>query len=210
VLDERWAAAPSPDGRPSIDVRREIIREAVWLFRYRGTVPGLKRFIELYVGVPVIIMEHYRMRGIGAAMLGDEGSAFSSSVVGAGFRIGGAVGSDIALPIDGRVDDAFRTHAHRFTVIVPAPLTTEQIEVVTRIIQVHRPAHTLFDVCTAGVGMRAGRGLMLAISSVIGPTGGFSTFQTGGSVLGRGAILGRPGEGGMLGASRLGGNTRVG
>jgi len=210
VLDERWATAPSPDGRPSIDVRREIIREAVWLFRYRGTVPGLKRFIELYVGVPVIIMEHYRMRGIGAAILGDEGSAFSSSVVGEGFRIGGAVGSDIALPIDGRVDDAFRTHAHRFTVIVPAPLTAEQVDVVTRIIQVHRPAHTLFDVCTAGVGMRAGRGLMLAISSVIGPTGGFSTFQTGASVLGRGAILGRPGEGGILGTSRLGGNTRVG
>ena len=73
VLDERWATAPSPDGRRSIDVRRDIIREAVWLFRYRGTLPGLKRFIELYVGVPVLIMEHYRMRGIGGGGPGRRG-----------------------------------------------------------------------------------------------------------------------------------------
>jgi phage tail-like protein len=210
VLDERWATAPSPDGHGSVDARRAIIREAVWLFRYRGTVPGLKRFIELYVGVPVLVMEHFRMRGIGAAVLGDGGDAFSSSVVGVGFRIGGAVGSETATPIDGSVEDAFRTHAHRFTVIVPAPLTDEQLDVVKHIIQVHRPAHTIFDVCTAGVGMRVGRGLMLAVSSVIGPTGGFSPFQTGGSVIGRGAIIGKPGEGGLLGASRIGRETRVG
>jgi phage tail-like protein len=210
VLDERWADAPSPDGRGTVDVRRDIIREVVFLFRYRGTVPGLKKFIELYVGVPVLIMEHYRMRGIGAAVLGDEDAAFSSSIVGVGFRIGGAIGSDTPTPIDGSIEDAYRTHAHRFTVIVPAALTEEQLDVVTNIITVHRPAHTVFDICTAGVGMRVGRGLMLAISSVIGPTGGFSTFQAGGSVLGRGAILGRPLEGGTLGASRLGRNARVG
>lgn len=210
VLDERWAHAPSPDGHGFIDARREIIRQAAWLFRYRGTVPGLKKFIELYVNVPVLIMEHYRMRGIGAAVLGDEGTAFSSSIVGVGFRIGGAVGRETAMPIDGSVQDAFRTHAHRFTVIVPASLTEEQGDVVRQIIKVHRPAHTIFDVCTAGVGMRVGRGLMAAISSVIGPTGGFSTFQTGGSVLGRGAILGRPGEGGTVGNSSLGSNARVG
>ncbi len=209
VLDERWANAPSPDGRGVIDARREIIRQAVWLFRYRGTVPGLKRFIELYVNVPVLIMEHYRMRGIGAAVLGDEGSASSSSVVGVGFRVGGAVGTETALPITGTVEDAFRTHAHRFTVIVPARLSAEQLDVVRQIITIHRPAHTIFDVCTAGVGMRVGRGLMAAISSVIGPTGGFTTFQTG-SAIGRGAILGRPAEGGTVGNSRLGGNARVG
>jgi hypothetical protein len=57
--------------------------------------------------------------------------------------------------------------------------------------------------------MRVGRGLMLELSSVIGPTGGFTTFQTGGSLLGRGAILGRPADGGTLGNARLG-EGRVG
>jgi phage tail-like protein len=210
MLDERWAAAPSARGQTPNDARREFIREAVWLFRYRGTLPGLKRFIEIYTGVPVIIIEHYRMRGIGAAVLGDTGAAFSSSIVGVGFRIGGAVGSDTPAPLQGSVEDAFRTHAHRFTVIIPAALTEEQLEVVRNIIEVHRPAHTIFDVCTVGAGMRVGRGLMLEVNSVIGPTGAFSTLQLGSSVLGRGAIIGRPETGAILGSSKLGGDSRVG
>ena len=157
VLDERWAEAPSRGDGP-VDARRDIVREAAWLFRYRGTLPGLKRFIELYVGSPVLIIEHYRVRGIGAAVLGDEGAAFSSSIVGVGFRVGGAVGSETAVPLEGSVADAFRTHAHRFTVLVPAALSEEQLDVVRHIIQVHRPAHTLFELCTAGAGMRVGRG----------------------------------------------------
>jgi phage tail-like protein len=208
VLDERWATAPSRGDGP-VDARRDIVLAAAWLFRYRGTLPGLKRFIELYVGSPVLIIEHYRVRGIGAAVLGDEGAAFSSSIVGVGFRVGGAVGSDTAVPLEGSVADAFRTHAHRFTVMVPAALTDEQLDVVRHIIEVHRPAHTLFELCTAGAGMRVGRGLMLELSSVIGPTGGFSTYQTGSSLLGRGAVLGRPGEGATLGNGRAG-SARVG
>jgi phage tail-like protein len=210
TLDERWAKAPSPNGQTAIDARREMIREAVWLFRYRGTLPGLKRFIELYTGIPVIIIEHYRMRGIGASVLGDTGAAFSSSIVGVGFRIGGAVGSETVMPIQGNVEDAFRTHAHRFTAIIPAALTAEQLDVVRNIIEVHRPAHTIFDVCTVSAGMRVGRGLIVEISSVIGRTGGFSTFQVGNAVLGRGAIIGRPEEGSTLGSGRLGTDMRVG
>ena len=210
ALDERWAAAPSPDGGAPVDARRQIIREATWLFRYRGTVPGLKRFIELYVGSPVMIIEHFRMRGLGAAVLGDQATTFSSAVVGVGFRIGGAVGAETAKPLSGSVADAFKTHAHRFTVIIPAPLSQEQLDVVRHIIKVHRPAHTIFDVCTVDAGMRVGRGLMVALSSVIGPTGGFTTFQVGGSSPGRGAILGRPPEGGHIGNARIGRDAQVG
>ncbi len=209
TLDERWATAPvscsceTPD-----DARRRIIKEAVWLFRYRGTLPGLKRFIELYVGAPVVLIEHYRMRGVGAVELGVESSAAGSAVVGA-FRIGGGVAADDGGTA-GSAADAFRTHAHRFTVIVPAPLTEEQLDVVRRIVQVHRPAHTIFDVCTVDAGMRVGRGLMLEVSSVVGPTGAFSSFQIGGSVIGRGALVGRPAEGGAIGSARLGTDSRVG
>jgi phage tail-like protein len=210
MLDERWSTAPSPNGKAPHDARREFIKEAVWLFRYRGTMTGLKRFIEIYTRIPVIIIEHYRMRGVGAAVLGDTGAAFTSSIVGVGFRIGGAIGSDTPAPLEGSVEDAFRTHAHRFTVIILAVLTAEQLDVVRNIIEVHRPAHTIFDLCTVGAGMRVGRGLMLEVSSVIGPTGAFSTVQLGGSVLGRGAIVGRPQTGGILGSSNLGTDSVIG
>jgi len=210
VLDERWARAPVPRGHAPIDARRSLIREAAWLFRFRGTVRGLKRFVELYAQVPVVLVEHFRLRGLGGAVLGDTGAAFSSSVLGAGFRVGGTVGGEGAAPLAQSLEDAFRTHAHRFSLIVPAALDAEQIDVVRHILEVHRPAHTIFDVCTVGAGMRLGLGMHLELSTVVGRTGAFTTLQVDDSVLGRGAVVGRPQLGTVLGASRLGDDSRMG
>jgi phage tail-like protein len=195
VLDERWPGA----------ARRQAIAEAVWLFRYRGTLPGLKRFLEIYIGIPVAILEHFRLRGPGAVVLGE-----ADSVVGYGFRVGGGGGDGGETPATGSLQDASRTHAHRFTVIIPAALTADQRAVVDDILRVHRPAHTVFDVCTAGAGMRVGRALLLEVTSVIGPTGGFSTLQLGGSTLGDGTIVGRPLPGGRAESATLGRSTLVG
>lgn len=210
VLDERWAQAPSPAGQPPADVRRQYIEEAVWLFRYRGTLMGLKRFIEIYTGIPVVIIEHYRLRGLGAVVLGETDVAAANSVIGYGFRVGGEIASEVAAPISGSVADAFRTHAHRFTVIIPAALSSEQLEVVKQIVTVHRPAHTLFDLCTVDAGMRVGHGLLLEVSSVIGRSGGWTSLQLGGSTLGRGTLLGRAAAGGRLGSATLGESMQVG
>jgi len=200
VLDERWARAPRVGGRTA-DARREIIELAAWLFRFRGTVAGLRKFIELYVGVDVVLLEHFRLRGGMVAMLGGSGAAAPSSMLGVGFKIGDAPGEPGTAASD--------SHAHRFTVLIPAPLTEEQLDVVRQILVVHRPAHTIFDVCTVGAGMRIGRGLHVGISSMIGATGGFAMAQLGGSALGRGAIIGRPWGGSTIGASRLGSTARV-
>ncbi len=208
VLDERWARAPRP-GRRVEDARRALIEQAAWLFRFRGTVPGLKRFLDIYTGVDVVLIEHFRLRGLGSAMVGAGGAAFSNSVLGAGFRVGGAVGEPGEGPLEGSVADAFRTHAHRFTVIIPAALDSEQVDVVRHILDVHRPAHTIVDMCTVGAGMRVGLGLHAAISSVIGPTGGFATVQLDRSVLGRGTIVGRPENGTVSQASRFADGSEV-
>jgi len=112
--------------------------------------------------------------------------------------------------LTGSAEDAFTTHAHRFSVIIPAVLTAEQLEVVRHILDVHRPAHTLVDVCTVDAGIRVGRGLHLGLTSVIGRSGGFTPLQTGASLLGRGSIIGRPEAGTRLESSRLGGDSRVG
>jgi phage tail-like protein len=200
ALDERW---PVP-------ARRTLVREAARLFRYRGTIWGLSRFLEIYLGYRVAIVERFRLRGMGGAVLGEAGAPTSRAVLGGGFRVGGAVGEPTESPLEGTAEDAFRTHAHRFSVIVPGALTREQLDVVNHILEVHRPAHTLVEVCTVDAGMRVGRGLHVGLSSTIGRTGGFRTLQLGAAALGRGGVVGRPETGTLPGATRLGADSRVG
>jgi phage tail-like protein len=206
TLDERWATAPRPGGRTA-DARREIIELAAWLFRFRGTVGGLKKFIELYVGVEIVLLEHFRLRARMSAMLGGTGASTASSTLGVGFRVGDAM-NDASNATSGSTA-AQDSHAHRFTVLIPATLNAEQLDVVRQILLVHRPAHTIFDVCTVGAGMRVGRGLHVGISSMVGATGGFSQLQLGDTPLGRGSILGRPSGTTTVEASRLGSTTRL-
>ncbi|HKP76278.1 MAG TPA: phage tail protein, partial [Longimicrobiaceae bacterium] len=201
ALDERWPVAR----------RRELVSWAAWLFRYRGTLTGLSKFLELYLGEPPVILEEYRVRGLGGAVLGGSGAAVSSAILGGGFRVGGAIGEEGQTMVDqSKLDDAFKLHAHRFSVLIRSMLTDEQLQVVNDILEMHRPAHTLVQLCTVGAGMRVGRGLHLAISTTVGRTGGFSTIQLGAAALGRGSIVGRPELAVFPEASRLGRDSRVG
>jgi phage tail-like protein len=201
ALDERW---PLP-------ARRELIVEVPQLWRERGTVTGLSRFLELYLGRPPVLVEHYRLRGLGGALLADESSSlFAGAVVGTNFRVGGAVGEPGEQPLTGDTQSAFTTHAHRFTVLVPALLDADGFDVVRDVLQAQRPAHTIVDVCTVASGMRVGYGLHVGLLSVIGRSGGFKTIQLGASRVGRTDIVGRPAPGAKLGIDQPGPGMRVG
>jgi phage tail-like protein len=200
LFDERWPEA----------CRRTLVEEAVWLFRYRGTIKGLSRFLEIYLGVSVILLENWRLRGVEGRLGRNAGDLASNSILGAGFRIGGLVGSAQDTMLGTPVEDAFETHAHRFMVIIPAVLTAEQSDVVQHILDVHRPAHTLIQVCSVGAGMRVGQGLNVELTSIIGPTGRFRQLQLDAALLGRDRVLGRPRPGTSLGGSRLGADSRIG
>src|SRR5205085_4393306 len=122
AVDERWPTAAV----------RELIAEAGCLLRCRGTKSTLERFIEIYLGRPgVTILEHWRLRGLGGVLVRDEPSALEGgAVVGENLRVGGAVGRRDDQYIGGTAEDAFRTHAHRFTVVVPAVLSDDQRSVI--------------------------------------------------------------------------------
>lgn len=210
VFDERMARAPRAGGQVE-DVRRTLIAEATWLFRFRGTIAGLRRFVEIYLATQTILIEKFRMRGVGNVILGDPGGLTSSSIIGAGFRVGGALGDEDVEPLAGEnIEDAFATHAHRFALIIPASLTAEQLEVVHWILELHRPAHTLVEVCTVGAGMRVGRGLHVELTSIIGRSGEFTQLQLGAVRLGRGSVVGKSEAGTSIGGSHIGWDSRVG
>jgi hypothetical protein len=78
------------------------------------------------------------------------------------------------------------------------------------VLTAHRPAHTIYDVCTVGAGLRVGVGLNVGITSVLGRSSGFGMLQIGASSLGRGDLLGRAVLGAKPGVDRLGSQSRVG
>ncbi|MFV0257743.1 MAG: phage tail protein [Acidimicrobiales bacterium] len=188
VLDDRWP----------LDARRRLVAEATRLLSRRGTVTGLSRMLEILLGVAPILVEHFRLRGVGGIGLGPESatdrSAAGGPVVGAGFRVGGALhdgprpGAEV--PAAGHATG----YAHRFTVLVPRHLGPDERDALDHLLTVHAPAHTGFEVCELGVGMRTGRGLHLGLSSLIGPTGAWRDTRVGHWAVGRDAVLGRPGS----------------
>jgi phage tail-like protein len=160
------------------------------------------------------IVELYQVRGQGGGVLGgastgsDAGPAWSGAVVGAGLRVGGAVGVSSSQPLEGTVQDAFSRSAHRFSVVIPARLDASQEQAVRDLLDAHKPAHTAYSLCTVGAGMRVGQGLYLELTSIVGPGSGFEQLRVGDSALGRDAVLGRPRGGIRPGSARIGTTTR--
>lgn len=195
ALDRRWPEA----------ARRTLIAEANWLFRFRGTVPGLRRMLQILLGIPAVstipaIIEHFKVRGLGGALVGESDALTANAVLGAGFRVGGSIGTtDEAAVAGADPAAAIDTAAHRFTVVLPMLLDAEQRAVIKRLLEVHRPAHTLYDLCTLDVGMRIGISLYTGLTSQIGrgsgalPCAGSEsdrTLQLGATPVGLGHVLG--------------------
>ena len=201
TLDERW----------SDTARRSFIKEAPWLFRLRGTVWALKRMVEIVTGARVVIVEQFRMRGL--ARLGPDPSGQGwdePAVLGMGLRVGGPLGNESVQGDANEISDSFTINAHRFAVLVQSDLDSETEAAVRHLLEVHRPAHTLFSLCALGQGARIGRGLQIGLSTVVGSSGGFTTLQLGGATLGRTQVLGRPAAGVRAGNTRLGQSSRIG
>ncbi|MEK8086431.1 phage tail protein [Aquabacterium sp. A3] len=172
-------------------VQRQLVGEAARLFRTRGTVASLKRMIGILVGdAEVVLLEHYRLRGGG--VMGNEAARESQAVLGAGFRVGGLIGEPNTRPLADTEPVRFDDFAHRFTVVIATVLTEAQRACVERLIELHKPAHTAFTLCTVQGGLRLGLGSHLGVATVVGASGGFQPAITGEAALGQGFILGRP------------------
>lgn len=199
VLDERWSEAAT----------RALIAEAMALWRARGTPGALRRMLEIVAGTRVLVLEAFRFRGYGGSATARDDVARPVSVLGVGLRVGGAVGQAGPAAAGGAVD-SFERHAHRFTVIVLGRLDADREAALRHLLEVHRPAHTLFDLCTLGTGMRVGLGLHVALTSVVGPSGGFGPWVLGAGPVGRDRVVGRPARGLRPGSTRVGAGSRLG
>jgi len=85
-----------------------------------------------------------------------------------------------------------RVPRHRFTVTIEAKRDAGQITGARRLVGIHKPAHTLSDLCTADARARVGAGLHVGLASVIGTGSGLDQAIVGDAVPGKGYLLGRP------------------
>jgi len=201
------------DERFNPDTRRQLISEAVWLFRFRGTVQGLERFLKIYANnqlgfnTVIQIVEKFKFRGH-ASMIETDTNQNTGSVLGVDYRMGFGQADNEQTGLNSQTGSD--EYAHRFNVLVAANLSTEEMEVFRHIIAVHRPAHTVFDVCTVDAGMRIGRGLYLELNSFVGQSAGFIPLHLESGTLGRNGVLGIAKTATTASGGQVGINARLG
>lgn len=199
VLDRRW-----PE-----DARRTLVAEAYRLFRWRGTKRALLRILEIYLGRRPDIVEQWQLRGLGGTVLGAGPGLGSGPEVYAGLSATGTLGRFV---VGGQQpdSDSFGLAAHRFTILVPGTLDSEQRSVLHSIVEAHKPAHTVCEVCELGSGMRVGARLHVELTSFVGPGATWAPAVVGNVRLGEDGVLGTPSVGSRLGESSIAGRVRVG
>jgi phage tail-like protein len=161
-LDRHW---PVPR-------RRQLVAEASWLFAHRGTVAGLRRHLEIYLGYAPRILEHHRLRRwlhVDHARLGECSTLWGAAIV-----------SRLQLDVHAELDavqlvdthdplrDPFWVHAHTFTVFVPGSETdATRRHALERILALAKPAHTRAVLQVVEPRMRVGQAL-LGLDTVVG------------------------------------------
>lgn len=189
ALDRRW---PEP-------ARRTLVASAYRLFRRRGTLASLTEMLGIYLGREPVIVERWRLRGVPGGVLGGTPGSRAVPVLGR-LRVGGT----------GPEEDGYRTAAHRFTVLVHRALSAEQLAVVRTILDLDKPAHTLYDICELGRGMRVGRQAHLGLTSVVGPGAEWGPAIVGRVAVGGDGIVGVPAAGARIRRTSRVGEVRVG
>jgi phage tail-like protein len=199
ALDRRWPEA----------ARRALVAEAFPLFRIRGTRACLERIVELYLGRAVHVVENWRLRGLGGAVLGTSPAAVRAPAVGGAASTSGGLGRfTVGGVLPG--DDGYTATAHRFTLLVRGELSGEQRDVVADIVERHKPAHTEGVICELGAGMRIGRQLHTGVTSFVGPGGAWAPAVVGQVLVGGDGVVGLPAVGSRLGEASTAGKVRVG
>ncbi len=199
ALDRRW-----PE-----QARRTLIAEAYGLYRRRGTKDALLRVLAIYLGYQPTLIESWQVRGLAGATLGTRPGSASAPAVGGASAQSGSLGR-FAIGGSSPGQTTYSAAAHRFTLLLPGELTCEQRGVVQNILDVHRPAHTLYEVCELGSGMRIGERLRLNLTSYVGPGADWGPVIVGQVLVGGDGVVGLPAVGSRLGDSSAVGQVRVG
>ncbi len=164
--------------------RRAFIRRAIELYKKRGTVSGLREFIQLHLAIDTspsssqpAVVEHFRLRDYAARR--PTGSA---ELPGGRLHIGGA-------PLDPGPAEI----AYHFTIVLPAALVSESgaVEALRQIIDMQKPAHAEYALRLITPGFRVGCQSTIGVDALVGI---HEIEPLGALVLGSSSALSSPGD----------------
>jgi len=172
--------------------RRALIRDAAALYRRRGTPEGVRRFVSLFCGVEVRVLEHYRLRRwaiVGRGRLGDTTQLFGPAIV-KRLELGefSKIGSFELIDTDDPRHDPFLVYASRFSLFLLARPDDVLLALAQRVAELAKPAHTQVEIEAVEPRQRVGIQSTIGLDTVVGevpPPG-----RTGEAQLGQGLIVG--------------------
>lgn len=176
VFDPSWPRAR----------RAQLLVEIFDLYRRRGTVEGLRRFVEIYTGRRPEVIEGFQVRPRAGMVLGCYG------VLGCA-PLGGL--DETAA----NTTDLLAAYAHRFTLVTYVDSDCDlavHTTALRAIVELFKPAHTIVDLRVAVPASRIGLETTVGIDFILGD--GRSTPQPLGTTFPAMPILG---VGGVLGTS---------
>lgn len=164
--------------------RRALVGAAMELYRTRGTIAGLQRYVEIYTGTTPVIREMFLERPGQPALIGA-----GANVLGLGLAL--LPPSATTAPAEALI----AAYAHRFTVLVYADDACDAetlLPVVDRIVAVNKPAHTVHTLVAVYPDARVDVQNTIGMDLVVG--GGVPVPPGSGGGLGRDTVLrdGRP------------------
>jgi phage tail-like protein len=168
--------------------RRALVAEAMSLYRSRGTIAGIERYVEIYTGIRPYIVEGWLERPPQPSFLGRPGSILGCLPV-------FSCGTQSTMVPD---TDLWARYAHRFTIYVYIDDTCDAevaLGAVNRILEVNKPAHTVHNNQAIFPNARVGIQSRIGLDFVLGAGKAPYTLVADGSSVGiasaaPGAVLG--------------------
>lgn len=169
-----WLGVDDAESLP-VARRRRLLAAAHDLYRRRGTPLGVRRHAALWLGRPVEVLEHTRLRRwsvLNHGRLGDASRLFGPDVV---RRLqldeNAEIGAVRLIDIPDDRHDPFHFYAHRYSLIVRARRHDDVEDLAERaahIVSLIAPAHTAAEICVVSPQLRVGIQATLGIDALVG------------------------------------------
>jgi phage tail-like protein len=157
-----------------LSTRRRLLRESADLYRVRGTPAGLKRMVEVAMGLKIQILENFRLR---RWLLLNGGNAGGGSELWGGCQVprlqldeNSRIGEFALIGTPDPEHDPFLVYAHQFIVFVPASqvLTAEKESMLRWILDSDKPAHTTYEFRKVEARFRVGVQSIVGMDTIVG------------------------------------------